>query len=100
MPTQDETSQEAKSIVALAFRNDSIEDVHAGQTCPTCSGKDEYSGVTDPEMKLIMKHAVDTVFSLLNMKEQEPEQFNAWMRLGSRYTHSWDEPEENLRRLL
>jgi hypothetical protein len=30
---------EAKSIVALAFRNGPIEDIHAGKDCPTCFWK-------------------------------------------------------------
>jgi hypothetical protein len=36
-------AREAKAIVALAFRNGPIEDVHAGKACPTCFGN-EYEG--------------------------------------------------------
>ena len=36
MPLDPELAAEAKSIVALAFRNGPIEDVHAGKECPTC----------------------------------------------------------------
>lgn len=97
MTTEEKQAKEAKAIVALAFRNGPIEEVHAGITCPTCSGKKEYSGITDPEMKNIMKEAVNTVYSLLQLKEEEPEKFETWIRLGSLYTHSWDEPEFNLR---
>jgi len=57
-----ELAAEAKSIVALAFRNGPIEDVHAGKKCPACAGNHEYSHITQAEMKNIMKRAVDTVY--------------------------------------
>jgi hypothetical protein len=31
-------AREAKALVALAFRNGPIEDIHAGKLCPTCHG--------------------------------------------------------------
>ena len=31
-----EIAAEAKALVALAFRNGPIEDLHAGKLCPTC----------------------------------------------------------------
>jgi hypothetical protein len=34
-----ELAAEAKNIVALAFRNGPIENVHAGKECPTCAGE-------------------------------------------------------------
>lgn len=61
---------EAKSMVALAFRNGRIEDVHAEKECPTCTGKSEYSHITQAEMKNIMKGAVDTVYKLLWLKTE------------------------------
>ena len=33
---------EAKALVALAFRNGPIEDLHAGRPCPACSGKPRF----------------------------------------------------------
>ena len=42
---------EAKMIVALAFRNGPIEDLHAGKPCPTCSADSGYSRISDEEMK-------------------------------------------------
>lgn len=32
-------AREAKAIVALAFRNGPIEEIHAGRDCPTCTGR-------------------------------------------------------------
>ena len=63
-------AREAQAIVALAFRNGPIEDVHAGKLCPICAGKPEYSHITQQGMKLIMKNAVDHVYQLLSLKEK------------------------------
>ena len=60
MTLDSKLAAEAKSLVALAFRNGPIEDVHAGKECPTCAGKSEYSHLTQAEMKNIMKQAVDS----------------------------------------
>ena len=57
-PADAELAREAKALVALAFRNGPIESVHAGKLCPTCNGAPEYSGITDDEMKAIIKSAV------------------------------------------
>jgi hypothetical protein len=87
---------EAKSMVALAFRNGPIEDVHAGKECPTCAGKSEYSHITQAEMKNIMKQAVDTVYKLLWLKQNDPERYKATLELGNRYTRFWDKPKTDL----
>jgi hypothetical protein len=55
-------AEEAKAVVA--FRNGPIEDVHAGKPCPTCHSDPAYSRISDAEMKLIMKNAVDCIYSL------------------------------------
>lgn len=88
-----ELAAEAKSIVALAFRNGPIEDVHAGKECPTCAGKSEYSHITQAEVKNMMKQAVDTVYKLLWLKQNDPEKFETALELGKRYTRFWDEPK-------
>lgn len=44
-------AKKAKSIVVLAFRNGPIENIHAGITCLHCTGKEEYSHITDDEME-------------------------------------------------
>ena len=93
MTIDPELAAEAKSFVALAFRNGPIEDVHAGKECPTCAGKSEYSHITQTEMKNIIKKAVDTVYKLLWLKQNDPEKYDATLELGSRYTRSWDEPK-------
>lgn len=91
-----ELAAEAKSIVALAFRNGPIEDVHAGEECPTCAGKAEYSHITQTEMKNIIKQAVDTVYKLLWQKQNNPEKYKATLEFGNRYTRFWDEPKADV----
>ena len=86
-------SEEAKSIVVLAFRNGPIEDVHAGKECPTCSGNSEYSHITQEEMKRIMKRAVDKVYALLWIRDHHPDVFRHVVNAGNAFTTGWDAPE-------
>ncbi len=86
-------AREAKAIVALAFRNGPIEQIHAGRDCPTCTGRPGYSRITDTEMRMIMKNAVDHVYALLLLRDHDPEKYESQMHLGDRYTARWDEPE-------
>ncbi len=74
-------AREAKAIVALAFRNGPIEDLHAGKVCPTCAGKPGYTHITQNEMKRIMQNAVDHVYQLLSLKENDPEKYEAMIEL-------------------
>jgi len=85
-------AREAKALVALAFRNGPIEDVHAGKPCPTCDGDPEYSHITEAEMRQIMKAAVDHVYTFLALKQADPKAYDQLVRLGERYTTAWDEP--------
>ena len=85
-------AREAKALVALAFRNGPIENVHAGRSCPTCHGKTEYSHITQGEMRQIMKAAADQLYAFLVLKEQDPKAYESELSLGERYTAAWDEP--------
>ena len=85
-------AREAKAIVALAFRNGPIEDIHAGRPCPTCTGQPGYSRITDAEMKSIMKNAVDHVYALLLLKNEKSAEYESEIQLGQRYTATWDPP--------
>ena len=85
-------AREAKAIVALAFRNGPIEDIHAGKPCPTCRAKPGYSRITDEEMKVIMKNAVDHVYKLLWLRERKPQEYEAQIKFADSYTTSWDDP--------
>jgi hypothetical protein len=66
-PEQRDLVRDAKGIVALAFRNGPIEDLHAGKPCPACEGRTGYSRISDAEMKVIMKNAVNHVYKLLRL---------------------------------
>ena len=86
-------AREAKAIVALAFRNGPIEQIHAGRSCPTCAGRAGFSRITDDEMKAIMKNAVNRLYQLLVLKEEDPDEYESKIQFGERYTTRWDEPE-------
>jgi hypothetical protein len=84
-------AREAKAIIALALRNGPIENIHAGRDCPTCNGHLGYSRIIDPEMKTIMKAAVDRVYWLLCLREEHPKECESRIQLGEMYTTNWDE---------
>ena len=86
-------AREAKAIVALAFRNGPIEQIHTGRPCPTCAGRTGFSRITDDEMKAMMKNAVNYLYELLVLKEEDPVEYESKIQFGERYTARWDEPE-------
>jgi hypothetical protein len=87
-----ELAREAQALVLLAFRNGPIERIHAGKRCPTCSGNDEYSRITDEEMKEIMKFAVDSVYRLSLLKERAPEEYSREIERAREFVVRWDDP--------
>ena len=84
---------EAKALVALAFRNGPIEELHAGSACPACSGKTGISHISDEQMKRLMKASVNALYRLLWQREYDPAHYQENMTLGRRYTLHWDDPE-------
>lgn len=92
-PEQRQLVREAKAIVALAFRNGPIEDIHSGKACPTCTGKAGYSRITDAEMKLIIKSAVNRVYWLLKLKAGDAAEYERQIAFGARNTLFWNDPE-------
>lgn len=93
MTLDPELAVEAKALVALAFRNGPIEDLHAGKPCAVCDGNRKISHITDEEMKAIMKWAVDTVYRLLWLRESDPIAYKEKLALGRRFALRWDDPE-------
>jgi aspartokinase len=85
-------AREAKALVALAFRNGPIENVHAGKACPSCQGDPQYSHLTQAEMRQIMKAAVDRLYSFLVLRQHDQKAYDALISLGERYTTAWDDP--------
>src|SRR5690242_18705859 len=92
-PARKHLARESKVIVALAFRNGPIEDVHSEKTCPTCAGNPAFSHITDEEMKRIMKCAVNRVYEMLCEREFAPERYEKTLHFGDGYAANWDDPE-------
>jgi hypothetical protein len=92
-PDPRELAREAKALVALAFRNGPIEDVHAGKTCPACDGKPGYSRISDAEMQLIRKAAVNRIHTLLQLKANDPDGYERQITYGERCARAWDDPQ-------
>ena len=86
-------AREAKAIVALSFRNGPIEDVHAGQPCPTCARSPGYSRISDEEIGSIMRSAVNRVYKLLVLKLENPMEYERQIQFGEQYTQRWNDPE-------
>jgi len=93
MKLDTDLAMEVKALVALAFRNGPIEDLHAGKPCPVCSGRPEVSHISDEEMESIMKTAVDTLYRLLWERDCDPMAYNPKLTLGRRLTLQWDDPD-------
>ena len=43
-----------------------------------------------------MKQAVDTVYKLLWLKQNDPEKYDRTLESGNRYTRLWDEPKTDV----
>jgi hypothetical protein len=84
---------EAKALVALAFRNGPVEDMHTGGPCVACNGNREISHISDEEIKMIMKAAVDKIHSLLWQRKNDSEAFEKSLALGRRFSRQWDDPD-------
>jgi hypothetical protein len=92
MKLDPDLATEAKALVALAFRNGPIEDLHAGVPCAVCSGRPEVCHITDEEMKTIMKSAVDSLYRLLWQRDADPVAYQEALAFGRRHTLGWDDP--------
>jgi hypothetical protein len=93
MFNDDQRKKLAITLVMAAFRNGKIEGIHAGQACPTCFGKPEFSHVSDEEMKSIMKDAVNRVYSLLYWLDNDQIRLFKVLDFHARMTSRWDDPE-------
>ena len=81
---------EANAIVAMAFRNGPIEDLHAGKASELLSNP-ELSRITDDEMKKVMLAACQAVETLLREKQKDPgAYYMKLMQYNRIYCHSWE----------
>lgn len=67
---------EANALVAMAFRNGPIEDLHAGEDSPLLDDPN-LRCITDEEMKTIMLEACRCLERLLREKRNDPEAYYA-----------------------
>ena len=81
---------EANAIVAMAFRNGPLEDLHAGEWSELLEDE-SLSRITDDEMKRLMIFACEHVAGLLHVKETDPEQYyRTLMAYGHLYCRRWE----------
>ena len=85
---------EAKLLVALAFRNGPLEDIHADKKV----GEKIIDGrITDDEMKELMKCAVDRVNMFLWLRDEKPIEyvgFLDYLTFWCSDVKNWDKPRD------
>lgn len=80
---------EANAIVASAFRNGPLEDLHAGKYSELLEQK-ELSRITDDEMKELMINACEKMEELLRLKETDPQKYaEEILSQNFRYCRNW-----------
>ena len=80
---------EANAIVAYAFRNGPIEDLHAGKSSELLSDP-ELSRITDDEMKKLMIFASESVERLLREKAEDSGAYLCkMMQYNRNYCRGW-----------
>ena len=81
---------EANAIVAYAFRNGPIEDLHAGKSSELVSDP-ELSRITDDEMRKLMISASESVERLLREKAEDSGAY-LWkmMQYNRIYCRAWE----------
>ncbi len=81
---------EANAIVAWAFRNGPIEELHAGRISNLLSDP-ALSRITDEEMKSLMLFACKRMAWLLELKESDPADYRRLIqKYGKQYCRSWE----------
>ena len=81
---------EANAIVAFAFRNGPIEDLHAGKSSHLLDDP-ELSRISDGEMKALMISACEKMAELLILKQANHDEYRQILiDYGSRYCSTWN----------
>lgn len=97
----------AKTLTAMCVRNTDIENIHAGKSPKSKTGDytdvriidaegniftwAEASHISDPEIKKLMKTAVNRLYTFF--MQGDDERFNKNMQYHRQFTQKWDEPE-------
>jgi len=87
-------AQLAKAFTLMAFRNGPLEDIHAGKTCPVCAGDEDYSHLSQEDMKALMRHGVEIMYTLLRIRDEAPKTFVALVGNALAVTTEWDDPTD------
>lgn len=83
------TREEANAIVAFAFRNGFLEDLHAGKHSELLE-YESYSRITDAEMKKLMIECCEKMEKLLRMKIESPDRYKLFLSsYGKIYCSDW-----------
>lgn len=81
---------EANAIVALAFRNGPLEDIHADNSS-TVSNDLKSSRISDSEMKELMLYACQKIERLLHLKASDPDEYRKILfAAGLQYCQNWE----------
>lgn len=84
------TRDEANALVAWAFRNGPLEDLHAGKRSELLDDP-SLSRITDEEMKTLMINACRQLTELLELKESNPAEYDRQMKSYNwRYCRRWE----------
>jgi hypothetical protein len=81
---------EANALVAWAFRNGPLEQLHAGKRSPLLDDP-QLSRITDEEMKTLMINACRHLARLMELKSQDPDEYDRQIReYHGRYCSGWE----------
>jgi len=81
---------EANALVAWAFRNGPLEDLHAGKHSPLVDDP-TLSRITDDEMKDLMINACRQLPKLLELKANDPTEYERQVKsYNFRYCRNWE----------
>ena len=80
---------QANVMTLLAFRNGPIEDLHAGKYSPLLEDS-SLSRITDEEMKTLMIAASTKLAELLDLRDNDPEDFARVLAANWRQVKHWE----------
>lgn len=81
---------EANSIVAFAFRNGMLEDLHAGEESELVQDQ-KYSRITQNEMKELMIEASEKIEQLLLKRESNYDEYMLMLKsYGMMFCSEWE----------
>jgi hypothetical protein len=72
---------EANAIVAFAFRNGQLENLHAGEYSADLIENPNLSRITDAEMKQLMLFACEAVEKALRLRDENPEAYSRFIAM-------------------